>query len=470
MVESIFFMLAKTMPFHLFAYVPFWNHLRFPKRVTAVFLILEQLLYLGLFLLLTHIGVSIAQAQFVAIPIYGTCFFYFVKMHWGKVAFLYIFTTDYLMAIAGIVTYLGKLPGSFGVDSWQAGALILLLFFLTLPFMLRYICKTAELVFSIDAPTIWNTIWLLPLFTSIIVLLFTYPVTETNPRTLFARILLMLCMFLIYYHILMIIHQIQKQAAAEEQARSLEHLIQVQAGQYALLHSQMEETRRARHDLRQHWAALRGCMESGDLDALADYITHYGASLPADSGRTFCKNFAVDSVLNFYAEKADALGIPMEISFQMDRQTLIPEPEFCVLLGNLLENALDACSGMEKNPEASVRSGAEKNPEASVRSGAEKNPKASARSGAEKNRKHASGRECFIRVKARQNGNSMLSLAVDNTSPQAPVMEGEQIRSSKHDGFGMGTLSVRLIVKRYHGDARFQWKDGVFYASVMLNP
>lgn len=445
MAKFIFFVLAETLPFHLFAYVPFWNHLRFPKRITAVLLILEELLFLALILLLTQSGVPVTLAQFVAIPIYGTCFFYFVKMYWGKIAFLYIFTTDYLMAITGIVSFLGNFSGRFVFFSWQAGVLTLLLFFLTSPFMLRYICKTAELVFSIDAPVIWKTIWLLPLSTSIIVLLLTYPITETNPHALIARILMLLCMFLIYYHILLIIQQIQKQAAIEEQARSMEHLIQIQARQYALLHSQMEETRRARHDLRQHWAALKGCLDSGDLNALADYIKHYCASLPADSGRTFCNNFAVNAVLNFYADKAAALEIPMKVSFQIGRQTIIPEPEFCVLLGNLLENALDACACMEKKPEFSDSPGAQEN-------------------------HHLSYKECFIRVNARQNGDSMLSLTVDNTSPQAPAMEGEQFRSSKHDGFGLGTISVRLIADRYHGDARFQWKDGVFYASVMLNP
>ena len=33
-----------------------------------------------------------------------------------------------------------------------------------------------------------------------------------------------------------------------------------------------------------------------------------------------------------------------------------------------------------------------------------------------------------------------------------------------------GTESVRLIAQRYGGDAKFHWDDGVFYASVILNP
>ncbi len=439
-------MLAVTLPFHLFAYVPFWEHLRFSKKATAFFLLLEQLVFIVLLLVvLVYTDLSKTQAQFIAMPFYGALFFYFVKMDWGKIAFLYIFTTDYLMTITGIVSFLGNLPGSFGLYSWQAGVVTLLLFFLSLPFMVRYICRTASIVFTIDAPKVWRTIWLLPLFTSLIVLLFTYPVTEITPRTLIARILMMVCMFFIYYHILLVIQQIQKQTMTEEQARSMEHLIQVQARQYALIQSRMEETRRAQHDLRQHWAVLQGYMESGDRDALENYVRQYGASLPAESSHTFCKNFAVNALLNFYAEKAAEMNISMEISFRTDRKTVIPESEFCVLLGNLVENALDACAGIRKLQEA---------PE--DRSIGEP--------------KHGFSDRVFIRVHARQTGESMLSLTVDNSSLRPPETEGAHIRSSKHEGFGMGTLSVRMIAKRYHGDARFEWKDGVFYASVMLNP
>ena len=37
------------------------------------------------------------------------------------------------------------------------------------------------------------------------------------------------------------------------------------------------------------------------------------------------------------------------------------------------------------------------------------------------------------------------------------------------DGFGIGTESVRVIAERYSGDPRFEWKDGMFYVSVMLS-
>lgn len=115
----------------------------------------------------------------------------------------------------------------------------------------------------------------------------------------------------------------------------------------------------------------------------------------------------------------------------MSDTPVIPETEFCVLLGNLLENALDACQTGRPESETS---------------------------------------QPFIRVCAIQTGTSTLSITVDNTSVFKPTWINEKLVSTKAAGSGIGTESIRMIAEQYRGDARFEWKDGVFYASVMLNP
>lgn len=121
-------------------------------------------------------------------------------------------------------------------------------------------------------------------------------------------------------------------------------------------------------------------------------------------------------------------GISMQVTIQMADPPVIPETEFCVLVGNLLENAVDACA----DTDAEIQS--------------------------------------FIRLHVVQTGSSMLSITADNTSSGSPNWSGDKLLSTKHSGYGIGTESIRMIAERYSGDARFRWKDGIFYASVMLNP
>lgn len=202
-------------------------------------------------------------------------------------------------------------------------------------------------------------------------------------------------------------------------------LLLMQAARYRILQKNIEDTRRASHDLRQHFKALQGCVESGDMARVAEYVKAYGESLPPDTVRQFCKNYAVDAVLHYYGEQAVRQQTDLEVDLQMEEETIIPQPELCALLGNLLENAIDACAG-SKAPR-------------------------------------------IIRLHIRQQGKQALYLTLDNTSDRPPKSYDGRFLSSRHDGFGIGTESVRVIAKRYNGDARFEWKDRMFYVSVMLS-
>ncbi len=428
MAEFIAFELLTTLPFHLFAYVPFWQKLRFSKKFTAIMLALVEVIYLAAACLLVYANAPQLAAHAAAILIFGTFFLGLVKENLGKIMFLYIFTTDYILLVRGAALYLqARLSSAFDDPFVLESGLFALAFFLfTLPFMLRYFLKTSRQIMAIKAPSIWKFIWLLPTLISATVLAATHPLQKNlGLMFLLSRVLLMLCMFLIYYNVIQLVSQTLKQQEDAAQIRHLEQIAQIQADQYLLLQNHITETRRARHDLRQHLLAVQSYIEHGDVPALASYIKKYGESLPIDSGRIFSQNTAIDAVLRFYAERASAAGIDIDIVFPADSSLAIPEPELCVLLGNLLENALENCSSEDGRP--------------------------------------------FIRMRAAQIGVRTLSVTIDNSCTQAPLMENGLLYSRKHGGLGIGTESVRITAEKYHGHARFEWKDGVFFTSVLLN-
>ncbi len=428
MIEFITSELLSTLPFHLFAYVPFWQKLRFSKKFTVIMLVLVEVFYLSVACLFTYTGAPWLAIQAAAIPIFGIFFFLLVKETLGKVMFLYIFTADYTILVRGITLYLNSKLSPALTDhfTFESGLFTLAFFLLTLPFMLRYFLKTSQRIMAIKAPIIWKFIWLLPALISATVLVATHSLQE-NPDLMFllSRVILMFCMFLIYYNVIQLVSQTLKQQEDAEHIRHLEQIAQIQADQYLLLQNHITEARRARHDLRQHLRAIQGYIESGDIPALSSYIKTYGESLPTDSGHVFSQNTAIDAVLRFYAERADAAGIDIDIIFPAGNSLPISEPELCVLLGNLLENALENCSSESGKP--------------------------------------------FIRMRAAQIGSQTLSLTIDNSCVQAPLMENGQLCSRKHGGPGIGTESVRLTAEKHHGHARFEWKDGIFFTSVLLN-
>lgn len=73
------------------------------------------------------------------------------------------------------------------------------------------------------------------------------------------------------------------------------------------------------------------------------YLADYEKQHPTHSDRVYCNNYALNAILSFYADKAESAGIQFDIHIQLSDPPVIPETKLCVLLGNLLENALDAC-------------------------------------------------------------------------------------------------------------------------------
>lgn len=424
MMEFIFSEFIATMPFRLFAYLPFRDHLKVKKSVLLMILFLAELISLMIAVFLMYIGVGVGYANLVFLPISIPIFFLMVRMEKGKVAFMYVFTMAYVLIIRGVAGYFSQIIFLKANGTWQFGVVIIVMFFITLPFMAFYINRMAKKVFEIEVPGVWKSAWKLPLFSQLLVLIFTHG-RQYNFMSLMIRIIMMGAVFQSCYFVVAAVHSFQKQLENEEHIKRLEEISTIQSNQYAMIQARIEETKRARHDLRQHLMVIQCCINSGDMETLANYVQEYGSSLPSETIGTFCKNFVVDAVLRYYAEQAAAEGIEITVSFQMDKEAIIPEPMLCVLLGNLLENALYACKELKENR--------------------------------------------FIRVNARQTGKSMLCIAIDN-SGREPIQNNGHLISTKQDGMGTGTESVRLIAEKYNGEARYTWKDGVFYASVILNP
>ena len=122
--------------------------------------------------------------------------------------------------------------------------------------------------------------------------------------------------------------------------------------------------------------------------------------------------------------EARKASVDFSVRIQLPPSLPLREPQLCSIFGNLLENALDAC------------------------------------------------RECtdsapFIRICAQEDAGHIV-IAVDNTCCHPPIEENGRFRSTKHDGFGTGTASIRSIAERYQGLVDFRYEDGIFYASVML--
>ena len=433
MIELLLNELLSTFPFHFLAYIPFYKKLKYSPLETVLRVCMCQIFYLGIFTLLTLAGFSSVWVQYLAVPIFGVLFCLLVQADRGMILFFYMFILDYLLVIRAAAFCICEKLFGFNFFSWQSGFITLFLILCTILLMIKAMSHITKGLCSVSVPSFWRTAWLLPCSVTLILLLLTGDIRSgtVTISALLARVLLLICMFLISHFMILFIQQLKEQLETNTRNQAMERLLQIQHDQYSMLQARIAENRRARHDFRQHLRVIQDCVKRGDLEDLKSYLAEYEKQFPSHSDHIYCNSYAVNAILAFYADKAENHNIRLDVKIQMSDTPVIPETEFCVLLGNLLENALDACQTGRPESETS---------------------------------------QPFIRVCAIQTGTSTLSITVDNTSVFKPTWINEKLVSTKAAGSGIGTESIRMIAEQYRGDARFEWKDGVFYASVMLNP
>lgn len=433
MIELLLNELLSTFPFHFLAYIPFYKKLKYSPLETVFLVCMCQIFYLGIFTILTLAGFSSVWVQYLAVPIFGVLFCLLVQADRGMILFFYMFILDYLLVIRAAAFCICEKLFGFNFFSWQSGFITLFLILCTILLMVKAMSHITKGLCSVSVPSFWRTAWLLPCSVTLILLLLTGDIRSgtVTISALLARVLLLICMFLISHFMILFIQQLKEQLETNTRNQAMERLLQIQHDQYSMLQARIAENRRARHDFRQHLRVIQDCVKRGDLEDLKSYLAEYEKQFPSLSDHIYCNSYAVNAILAFYADKAENHNIRLDVKIQMSDTPVIPETEFCVLLGNLLENALDACQTGRSESKTS---------------------------------------QPFIRVCAIQIGTSTLSITVDNTSVFKPTWINEKLVSTKAAGSGIGTESIRMIAEQYRGDARFEWKDGVFYASVMLNP
>lgn len=419
-----------SVPSHLMAYYPFRDHLRVSLwKVLLPVCLLQTAQSLLYGYIISH-GASGQSAFYGFALIYMVIYFISVRDNHFKVLFLYLFVTDYTMIQRGIAAFLETqffYRPDMDFAAWTSIVLNLVVLVLTAPFMLRLLSNAREKAFNVDAPKFWRTAWMVPAFTTTIVLIFTSNFTAEKASSLsflFSRVLLLLCAFIIYYTLLNSLDGIRQQAKLTEQAKMQEQLLSLQRTQHEQLVKHMEETKEIRHEIRQHLSVMRMYLEQKNIDGAITYLDNYTGTLPADVRRTFTKNFALNAVCMSYAEKAWKYEIDYDVELDFPEHPPINEPEICALLGNLLENAVDACRKTTVSAP-------------------------------------------FIRARGMWEDGQIV-FTVDNSCEKEPCWQDGRLLSSKRDGFGTGTWIVQRTAERHGGIAKFAYEDGVFFASVFM--
>lgn len=179
-----------------------------------------------------------------------------------------------------------------------------------------------------------------------------------------------------------------------------------------------------RHDLRHHLQVINNYLLSSNVKEAQRYIFEIEKNIYDNVTVTYCENEAVNLILSSYAGMAQQRNIPMEFQIHIPKSSRIPDVDFCIILANAVENAINACTSIIV-------------------------PK-----------------DRFISISCKHKNNKFM-IQIENSYTGELTYENDiPIASTVNHGFG--TKSIVTIVNKHNGIYSFNSVNGIFKLNIIL--
>lgn len=179
-----------------------------------------------------------------------------------------------------------------------------------------------------------------------------------------------------------------------------------------------------RHDYHNHIQAMQASMALGKYDEVNDYLHSLNDDLTNVDSTVKTGRVMVDAILNGKLNIAAQNNIPVNAKAKIPENTPVTDVDLCVIIGNLLDNAI------------------------------------------EESKKLSEG-DRFIRIYIGQK-NTQFYLAFTNAAGKKQERRGGLFGSTKGIEHGFGLARVESIVKKYGGLFSADSEDGGFTAEILI--
>ncbi|MCI8407924.1 MAG: GHKL domain-containing protein [Lachnospiraceae bacterium] len=124
--------------------------------------------------------------------------------------------------------------------------------------------------------------------------------------------------------------------------------------QSEMLKRKHEELRQFRHDMENRIIVMQQMLKDREYDTAMEYTEQISEKLSQTEVYSITGNTAIDSVLNYKLTKASEKGIKIESNVAIPEKIGIDEEDIVVILGNLLDNAIEATEKLKEDKYISI--------------------------------------------------------------------------------------------------------------------
>lgn len=179
-----------------------------------------------------------------------------------------------------------------------------------------------------------------------------------------------------------------------------------------------------RHDYHNHMQVMKAQLSMGNIEGMEAYLDELEQELDRVDTLVKSGNLMADAILNSKLTLARRHGILVNCKAKLPERLPVEDVDLCVILGNLLDNAIEACSRVEEGKR-------------------------------------------FLRIYMTLNKNQFY-LSVQNSANEEPDFDERNYISKKRGNHGLGMKRVKAAVDKYQGYLNLANEPGIFAAEVTM--
>ncbi|MEG0179599.1 MAG: GHKL domain-containing protein [Oscillospiraceae bacterium] len=221
-------------------------------------------------------------------------------------------------------------------------------------------------------------------------------------------------------------HELEVQLTLQQQAAFKQQLEQ-QESYYHYIMDMHNKLRAFRHDMQNHFLCFDSLLVAGNVEEARKYITSVFSILESKAPTISTDNYMFDILLAEKMRRAQDDGIAVEYSLNIKPKLKIENFDWCIMLGNAMDNAIEACAKIENKE----------------------------------------NRKIFIKAATHK---AMLNIVIKNTSVAPVAIDKNTYATTKHDkkNHGLGLKNISKTVESYGGVMKTGYENGYFTIAFLL--
>ena len=193
----------------------------------------------------------------------------------------------------------------------------------------------------------------------------------------------------------------------------------------ALLRKNDDDLRKFRHDISNKLMVIRNYADNNDTKKLNSYLDEITGKLIRTRSYSNSGNLTLDSVIDYYLTKAENIGAKISADIVVTKRIDIEEDDIVIMLGNLLDNAVEAVDNLKVNSYVNL-------------------------------------------VLHLQEGRMLLEIK-NNYAHKIRKKQGRIVTTKTDEKLhGIGLRSVKCVVDKYNGIMDINHKDGKFTVTIAI--